>query len=232
MYVTIALLPQFTNREDFLQIITAYDDDTGQQLNLTGITLAVPGFPYTSSAWTVTDGAIGTTSTTPITIPVPPLTGQLSALTLTVGTNLNIVPGDAVTIADTATKQNQMTGFVTSYTKASGVLTCQIGWTFQFEIRSVTPAMGQDYTAYYDFGIANNTDPILRLTLGNGITLIDQGTLQLLSPEAQFQSVLAMPYNSQTFACTFRAGLTGTNGVDTRQFLIGHLPILFGGVTF
>ena len=55
--------------------------------------------PFTSAAWTVTDGGILTPSATSITIPVYPIGNQLSALALTVGIGLGILPGDPVTIA-------------------------------------------------------------------------------------------------------------------------------------
>ena len=162
MYINPVLFPQFSNREDFLATISLYDDDTFQLLNLHQCQTA-SGSPFTASAWTVVDGAITTTSATAITIPAFPIGAQLSALNLTVDAGLAILPGDAVTISDTATGLNTMTGFVTSYTSSSGSLTCQIGWTYQFEIRKMPPNWqpGLGYISWYDFGVAEQA-PILQ----------------------------------------------------------------------
>src|ERR1700730_790351 len=130
MYAFPVDLPQTSNREDLLLTISLFDDDTGTPVKLDGTTTATPA-PFTAAAWTVTDGAISTTSATSITIPVYPIGNQLSALALTVGINLAILPGDPVMIADTATGLNTMVGYVTSYTASNGALVCQIGCTFQ-----------------------------------------------------------------------------------------------------
>jgi hypothetical protein len=211
-----------------------FDDDTGSPINLSGTTLANPGSSFTSSAWTVTDGAIVTTSTTPITIPTFPIGSQLSALSLTVGAGLGIKPGDPITIADTATGLNTMVGYVTSYTSSNGTLVCQIGWTFQFEIRGETPNnTGSGYIAWYDFGTPDDQGPILVAGLGNGITIIDIGYFQISILESVFKTILDVPYNSQsnTYARTFLACMTMTDSVNTRQIFTGRLPILYGGTT-
>lgn len=234
MYLVPVLFPQFTNREDFIATVGLWDDDLGTQINITGTTLVNTSQAYTNNAWTVVDGSISTTSATSLTIPVPPIGNQLSALTLTVGTHLAINPNDPITIKDTATGLNQMTGYVTSYTASSGLLTCQIGWTFQFEIRGETPNnTGSGYIAWYDFGTPDDQGPILIASLGNGISIVDIGTLQILIPESTFKTVLDVPYNSQsnTYARTFLASMTGTDGVNTRQLFVGRLPVLYGGVS-
>ena len=223
MYINPVLFPQFSNREDFLATISLYDDDTFQLLNLHQCQTA-SGSPFTASAWTVVDGAITTTSATAITIPAFPIGAQLSALNLTVDAGLAILPGDAVTISDTATGLNTMTGFVTSYTSSSGSLTCQIGWTYQFEIRKMPPNWqpGLGYISWYDFGVAEQA-PILQASLANGeITVVDMGTLQIRIPESTFRTL-----RSGTYA----ANMTGTNGQDTRQLFIGRLPTIWGGVS-
>src|SRR5258708_2287002 len=118
MYLARTLLPQFSNREDFLLTSALFDDDTGQPIKIDGCTTA-NGQAFTASAWTVTDGVIVTTSATQITIPAFPIGNQVTALALTVGTALGILPGDAVTIKDPATGLNKMVGFVTAYTSSN-----------------------------------------------------------------------------------------------------------------
>src|SRR5262245_49038116 len=103
MYIVPVQFPQVTNREDFLSTNAIYDDITNEPINLTGTLLANPAMPFSSNAWTVTDGQIATTSSTPLTIPVPPIGAELLAVTLTVGTGLAIAAGDPIKIADTAT---------------------------------------------------------------------------------------------------------------------------------
>src|SRR5437899_2059502 len=134
MYMPRLTLPQFSNREDFLATVSVFDDDTGQPVKLDGCTVN-GNAAFTSSAWTVIDGAIVTASATQITIPVFPIGGQLSALALTVAAGLGILQGDPITIQDTATGKNSMAGYVQSYTVSTGALVVQIGVTFQFQIR-------------------------------------------------------------------------------------------------
>lgn len=127
-----------------------------------------------------------------------------------------------------------MSGYVTGYNSTTGSLTCQIGWTFQFEIRGETPNnTGNGYIAWYDFGTPDDQGPILVAALGNGITITDIGFFQILITESVFKQILDVPYNSQsnTYARTFLASMTMTNGVDTRQIFTGRLPVLYGGVT-
>jgi len=223
MYINPVLFPQFSNREDFLATIALYDDDTFEPINLHQCQTANMA-AFTGSAWTVTDGAIVTTSTTTITIPVYPIGAQLSALALTVGLNLGILPGDSITIGDTPTGLNTMTGFVTSYAPSNGALVCQIGWTYQFEIRKMPPNWqpGLGYISWYDFGVAEQA-PILQASLANGeITVVDMGTLQIRIPESTFRTLRSGTYG---------ASMTGTNSIDTRQLFIGRLPTLWGGVS-
>lgn len=234
MYVIPIQFQQFTNREDFISFVQLADDDVNVPLNLTGTVLANPIAPFTSNAWTVMDGPIITTSSTLLTIPIPPIGNQLSALTLTIPPNLGIIPGDPISIRDTATGLNSFTGYVTSYTLSSGALTCQVGWTFQFEIRTVVPDIpGSGYTIWWDFGATVNQGPILQATLANYLSIVDIGTILIRIPEVIFKTVLDVPFNSQnsTFAATLAACMTGTDGADTRQFFVGRLPVLYGGVT-
>jgi hypothetical protein len=223
MYANPALLQPRSNREDFIETIGLYDDDTFAPINLTG-TATASGQAFTSAAWNVTDGAIATASATSITIPAFPVGAQLSALALTVGAGLGILPGDPIKIADTATGLNTMAGYVVSYAAATGALVCQIGWTYQFEIRKLPPnwTPGTDYTSFYDFG-TSSPSPVLSASLAAGtIQVIDMGVIQILIPEKTFRTLSSGTYG---------ASLTMTDGVNTRQVFIGRLPVLHGGVS-
>jgi len=181
--------------------------------------------PFTASAWTVTDGAIVTTSSTTLTIPVFPIvSASLLALSLTVGLGLGIVPGDSIKIADTATGRNYMYGYVASYVASTGALVVQIGVSFLFEIRRIGPRyqgyQGSGYTPYYDFGTPDECGPLLRATNGNGISIIDIGFIQVLIPAAMMQKLRGGTYS---------AAMVMTDGVNTRQIEVGQLPIIHGG---
>lgn len=220
----IVLIPEFTNREDFILPVQMNDDDTGELIDLVRAATA-NGQAFTSNAWTVTDGAIVTASVTPITIPAFPYGGELSALALVVGAGLAIVAGDPIMIADTATGLNTMSGYVVSYAPTTGALVVQIGFTYQFEIRKMPPNWqpGLGYTAFYDLGAVNAQAPILQASLGNGqIKVIDTGTIEIKIPEATFKTLQGG---------TYAACLSMTDGVNTRQIFIGSLPVLQGGVT-
>jgi hypothetical protein len=221
MYGYPVSLPAFSNREDFQLPVSIFDDDTGAAFNIASITLANPS-GFTGNVWTVTAGTIVTASNTQITIPGYPIGNQLSALALTVGVGLAILPGSPITIAD-ASGLNTMTGYVTSYASATGALVCQIGSTFQFEIRRGRPANSDGYTTWFDFGVQPDRGPLLSASLGGGILITDLGYLQILIAEAQFRQ-LCEPG-------TYMASLTMFDGVNTRQVFLASLPVLYGGVT-
>lgn len=215
-------MPQISNREDFLLTVSLWDDDTGQPVRFDGTQTALPQ-PFTSAAWTVVDGAIITTSTTGITIPVFPIANQLTALALVVGKNLAIAPGDPVTIYDTATGLNRMTGYVVSYGISTGFLVVQIGCSFLFEIRRTGAHYdGSGYIPWYDFGIPDEHGPLLQATLGTGIQIIDIGVIQIMIPAAAIQKLRNGTYS---------AALIVTDSVNTRQMFIGQLPVQWGAVT-
>src|SRR5258707_15374276 len=103
MYAYPVLLPEITSREDFLRTVSLFDDDTGQAIDLSGRTLALPG-DFVGNAWTVTSGTIITASVTPLRIKDYPIGNEMQALALTVGINLAILPGANVTISDATGK--------------------------------------------------------------------------------------------------------------------------------
>ena len=215
--------PTFTNREDLVLPFGAYDDDTGAPFNFAYITTATPGAAFTASSWNVTAGGIGTTSSTTLTIPAYPIGNQLLAVQLTVGTALAIVPGAPIIIADLS-NLNTMAGYVTSYNASTGVLVCQIGNSFQFEIRRGKPnESGVGYVTWYDFGVQSDVGPLLSASLGNGIFITDIGNILITIPEAQFKQL-----NGDG---TYVAALTYTDTVNTRQGFKALLPVIQGGVT-
>jgi hypothetical protein len=221
MYAWPVLLPIFSNREDFLITDALFDDDTGEAIDLTGRTLAAPG-PFTSSAWTVVDGAIATSSITKLTIPDYPINNELQAVALIVGANLDILAGDQITISDTQTGLNSMNGTVTSYVAATGALVCQIGSSFDFEIRSHNSHLSDDYGTQFAMVGTDDSQPLITAQLGSGITIIGLGTIQIRVPASTMQKLRNK---------TYMASLALYNGPDTRQIFVGKLPMIGGGVS-
>lgn len=249
MYRDSYPLPEFSNREDFLLTMLVADDDTGLPISLTGTQLVgagaagVVGGPplgpggvaFTGALWSVVDGAIVTNSATQITIPSFPGTGKLLALPLAVGLGLAILPGDAITIFDTPTGLNTMSGYVTSYNAATGALVVQIGWAPVFEIRSGRPQVdGSGYIGWWDYGTPDTQAPLMRATLAGvtgltspslqpgGISIVDIGYVQIFIPRATFGVLAPRTYN---------VGMNMTDGINTRQLFRGTLPVSYGGVT-
>jgi hypothetical protein len=218
MYNFPVLLPAVSNREDLLLTMGIYDDDTGDAIELSGRTLANSG-DFTGAVWTVTDGAIVTNSTTSLVIPDFPIGNQLEAVALTVGVNLGIMPGDPITIAD-PTGLNTMTGYVVSYAAATGALVVQVGCEFEFEIRGGHGGHNDGYTASYDLGDWGGTGPIILANLGNGITIIGTGIVQVRIPACELRKM--------RHTKTYRVGMGMFDGADTRQVFIGDLPITRG----
>lgn len=219
MYQNPVLFPEQTNREDFLKFVSLFDDNTGQPIDVSGRTLAAPG-DFTGSTWTVTDGTIVTNSVTQLTIKDYPFGNEMQAVALTVAQNLGILAGDPITIAD-VNPLNSMTGYVTSYAPVTGALVVQVGANFDFELRA-HQHHGDGYgIAFTCFG-GGPDGPIIRAQLGNMITEVDIGVLQIRIPASQ---MIALRHR------TYRAAMILFDGYDTRQLFIGKLPILSGGVS-
>lgn len=222
MYAYPIFLPEMTNREDFLKTVSLFDDDTGQAIDVSGRTLALPG-DFTGNQWTVTDGGLVTASNTTLTIKDYPFGDEMQAVALTVGLNLDILAGDVVTIAD-PTGKNTMTGAVTSYAPATGTLVVQVGVAFDFEIRARTR---HEFDGGYgwsssEIGTIGEGAPIIRARLGDGITVVDTGVVQVRIPAATMQKLRHRTYS---------VGMVMSDGEDTRQMFLARLPILSGGVS-
>jgi hypothetical protein len=106
-------------------------------------------------------------------------------------------------------------------------LICQIGSSFQFEIRHKGPHdggySGNGYSAQYLIGTYPNCGPILTAALGTGVSIVDVGRLQVLLPES-----LTRKLHNRSYL----ASMTMADGTpNTRQLFIGQLPVQYGGVT-
>lgn len=236
MFQYATYLPPFSNREDYFLTLSMFDDDTLQPIDFSGITLANTGAPFTAGSWTVTNGRSTTASSTVFSIPPFPVTGlnSLTGLGITVGTGLSFNAGDPIQITDTATGKNVLNGYVVSYAANTGALSVQIGWTFQFEIRQGGfRTVGDGYQTWWDWGVPDDLGPLLQANFANNfLSLISNNIVQILIPAATMQTLGGTSmFGTQNQPGTFNAAMTGTDGVNVRQFLTGKQPIYNGGVT-
>lgn len=220
MYAWPVLLPVQTNREDLLLTLSLFDDDTGAAIDISGRTLANPG-DFTASAWTVTDGGIVTASASTLTIKDYPFGNEMQALALVVGTGLGILAGDPVTIKDTATGLNTMTGYVTSYVASTGAMVAQIGPSFDFEIRGHHHGCDGGYGLSWAIGDYPD-QALITAQLGSGISVVELGKLQVKIPAATM---------SKLHHRTYSAAMAVYLGQETRQLFVGKLPIVSGGLS-
>lgn len=221
MYAWPITFPAQTNREDMLRTLSLFDDDTGQPIDISGRTLAAAG-DFTGSEWTATCGNIITNSVTELTIKDYPFGDEMQAITLTVDLNLGILAQDFLTIAD-PTGLNTMTGYVTNYTPSTGALIVQVGSAFEFEIRGHHgfDGGGSGYSeSSSDIG-TDNLEPIISAQLGNGITAIGLGVMQLRIPVSTINKLHHRTYS---------AAMSMFDGADTRQLFVGKQPIIGGAV--
>lgn len=211
MYINPADLPPFSNRESYSLSLDLYDDETGDLINISGTTGS-----GTLTSWAV--ATLNATDTYAGTLTIGP--GQFS---FTISTGKNIAAGDSITLTHDAS--NTMFGTVVSYVSATGALVVQIGCTAQFEIRQKAPYYQDDYRdQFYDGQGLYNSMPILRATVGAGITYPDLGKIQVYFSESDMRKL---------HLGTYIAALTiaSSDGIDVRQVQVGQQPILFGGVT-
>lgn len=98
------------------------------------------------------------------------------------------------------------------------------GITIQLEVRkfrSAHPNSG-GYGTSFGYGACGDSGPVLSASIGNGITVIDTGTVQLFFSETQMRALDPATYS---IACTI------SDGLNTRQLFLGRLPVLDGMVT-
>lgn len=215
MYANPVLLPAISNRESMSLLLTVFDDDTGQPLNLSGTTGV-----GTFMGWNVTTPNSNSVFAGSLTI----ATGVLS---ITLNTGLNIAVGDSISLVQQSNNTLTMFGTVVSYISATGALTAQIGMTVQFEARlagnTTAFAFSSGYVPWWDYGSVSNT-PALIASVGNGITFPDIGQMVVYFPESQIKTLQHGTYN---------VGVTikSSDGLDVRQVMIGRLPVFNGYVT-
>jgi hypothetical protein len=71
-------------------------------------------------------------------------------------------------------------------------------------------------------GVVSDGAPEIVSSLGQGITFVDLGFIQISIPESRMKMLRPG---------TRRASMTMTDSVNTRQLFIAQLPIISGGVT-
>ena len=218
MYAYPAYLPAVSNREDLIFTVGVNDDDTGELIEMSGVSLANP-VDFTGNNWTVIDGEIITNSTTELTIPYFPIGNELEAVALSVAQNLGIEAGDPITIAD-PTGLNAMSGYVQSYVPSTGALVVQVGCTFLLTIR-LGKHHHDGYATSWDLADAGpGWGDIVNACLGSGISIVGTGMLQVRIPAAVIRRLRSRTYD---------VGMIMFDGQDTRELLLGKLPVL-GGV--
>lgn len=212
-----------TNRESWSPIISLFDDDTGKPINLT-YTLGSGTF----ASWNVDVSA---------TLQGAALFSSNSSSSLTIGTGvfnavlpagLAIVPGQFVTFT-ALTGTGVMMGVVNSYNASTGAIQYTVStMTVALEIRRDRFGTGQrndtGYVNFFDYGNVDDWGPIISLSLGNGITIIDVGTLQVYIAESQMRQLAGRTH-------IVAAVLTSADGIDARQLFLGRLPVLDGYMT-
>lgn len=224
MYQSQTQFPQITNRESWTQLVGVYDDATGQPINLTN----TQG-QGTFANWAVQIAAtlygpmlFATTSLTSLTIG----NGTFSAV---VPAGLAISPGQFVTFISQSDTTKFMQGQVTAYNFGTGAISFTISTVaIQLEIRRVS-RHGSDwrdsgYGAQYQLGSYDCDRPILTASIGNGITIVDQGIFQIYFSETQFRQLSSGMHS-------VAATLASADGVDVRQLFLGRLPVFSGMVT-
>ena len=205
-------------------VLTIPDYPIGTELTAVALTVDAnlpiqPGDPVT-----IFDLPGGTSVIGPVGPPPTPYVGEDgTTFYVTETSGGGIIPPPAVY----ARGPNTMTGYVVSYKAATGQMVCQIGVTYQLEIRRATRSSEWDgflgYTTQWSIGGTWPGDPLITAQLGNGLTMVDVGVLQVRIPESQLRGKL--------FHRSYRLGLTVTDSYDTRQICIAQLPVLYGGVS-
>lgn len=224
MYQSATQFQPVTNRESWSQLVAITDDETKQPINLTN----TQG-QGTFNNWSVQISAtlygavlLATTSLTSLTIG----NGTFAAV---VPTGLSITAGQFVTFISQVDTTQWMQGQVVSYNAATGAISFTIATVaIELEIRRVarhgSDFMDSGYGANYTLGSYDGDRPILTASIGNGITIVDQGIFQIYFSETAFR---ALGSGMHSVAAT----LASADGVDVRQLFLGRLPVLSGRVT-
>lgn len=224
MYQPSTQFPQITNRESWSQLIGVYDDATGDPINLTNTS-----GQGTFNNWAVQIAAalygptlIATTSQNSQTIG----NGTFNDV---IATGLAIVPGQFVTYTAQTAQTNWMQGQVTAYNPATGAIsftvkTVAIELEIRREQRHGDYFRDSGYGASYTLGSYDFDSPILTASIGNGITIVDQGIFQVYFSETSFRQLGSGVHS-------VAATLASADGIDVRQLFLGRLPVFSGRVT-
>lgn len=224
VYQNPTQFPEITNRESWTQLVGVYDDETGDPINLTNTqgqgTYGNWGVQISATLYGAT--ILATTSLSSLTIG----NGTFNAV---VGTGLAIAAGQYVTFVSQIDTTQWMQGRVVSYDPSTGNISFTVATvSIQLEIRRVSRHgsdwRGSGYGAQYQLGSYDCYAPILTASIGNGITIIDQGIFQIYFSETQFRSLSSGMHS-------VAATLASADGVDVRQLFLGRLPVFAGGVT-
>lgn len=223
MYAPSTQFNQVTNRESFAQLVGVYDDETGDPINLTNTS-----GQGTFAIWAVQIAATLFGATLLATTSVSSLTIGNGTFDATVPPDLAITSGQFVTFIAPSTT-NFMQGVVNSYDPTTGGINFTIATVaIELEIRRVehNGSMWRDsgYGASYSLGAYDCNQPILRASIGNGITIVDQGIFQIYFSETQFRQLGSGMHS-------VAATLASADGIDVRQLFLGRLPVFSGAVT-
>lgn len=223
MFQNPTLFPQVTNRESWSPIISLFDDDTGEPINLT-YTTGTGAF----SSWVVAVSSTLQGTTLFSTNSASSLLIGTGVLNAVVGTALAIIPGQFVAFT-ALTGTASMMGVVNSYNASTGALQFTVStMAVALEIRRDRFGSGQrndtGYVNFFDYGNVDDWGPLISLSIGNGITIVDIGTLQVYVSEAQMRGLSGRTH-------IVAAVLTSADGIDARQLFLGRLPVLDGYMT-
>lgn len=224
MYMPSTQFQPVTNRESFSQLIGVYDDSTGDPISLTNTS-----GQGTFAAWSVQVAAALYGATLLTAVSVSSLTIGNGTFNAVLPTGLAIIAGQFVTFISQANTTSWMQGVVNSYNPTTGAINFTIATvSIELEIRRAE-RHGSDhrdsgYGAAYTLGSYDCDRPILTASIGNGITIVDQGIFQIYFSEMQFRQLGSGMHS-------VAATLASADGVDVRQLFLGRLPVLSGRVT-
>jgi hypothetical protein len=223
MYQPYTQFPQITNRESWTQLIGIYDDDTGAPINLSNTsgtgTFAQWSVQISASLYSL--ALISTLSSTSLKIGNGIFNDVIPA-------GLAILAGQYITYTSQAATANWMTGQVISYNSITGAIQFSIvSVSIQLEIRRRSNRggmYGDGYGPPGEFGGYDNSGPILTAAIGNGVSIVDIGIIQVYFSETSFRQLARGEH-------LVAATLKSSDGIDVRQLFLGLLPVFDGGVT-
>src|SRR6185312_4077125 len=222
MYMNPVQFPQITNRESWSQLIGIYDDDTGDAINLSNT-----GGSGSYALWVVQVSASLYGATLVATTSVTSLAIGNGAQNAVIATGLAIIPGQYVNFLYQNDNTQFMTGTINSYNSTTGAIQFTVATvTIQLEIRRMRE--GPHWDGYSDnfagYGAMVNDAPILSASIGNGISIVDTGIMQVYFSEA---SMRRLGRGVHSVAAT----LESADAIDVRQLFLGRLPVFDGRVT-